>query len=101
MRSSETTIDVLERVRAAGQSGAGAARDDAESLGGGEPDDRGDVLGRLGEHDGSGRWILGPLGVVVRVVVASRRVGEHLIGAEDARGAQRSTESAASGHRRA
>ena len=74
MRSSETTIAFSTRVRAARQAGAGAARDDARSCIGGEPHDGGDVIGRrLGEHDRERAVVLGPLGVVVRVGVETRR----------------------------
>ena len=52
-------------------------------FGGGEPDDGGDVLGRLGEHDGTGPVVFGPLGVVVRVFVATLGVGEDLISPQE------------------
>ena len=72
---------VRHRQRAAGQRGAGAARHHAHAFSVAEAHHRGDLLGRVRQHDGERRLAIGGQAVGL-VRLQAERFGDHRVGGQ-------------------
>ena len=79
MRSSETTIAFASAFAPPERPVPAPRATTLSPSVGGESHGGCDVIGRLRQDDGERTVVLGPLRVVVRVIVESRRVGDDLI----------------------